>query len=454
MRTRAVPKHNGLRRCLCGARTGRESVQGDNAQAQKPVIGVLYGFRALMVLFVCNFHIWQQGWLGQYARVFGVQLDFDYWTRSSYMFVDGMMLLSGFLLYLPYARQAEYGTPVPGVGRFYWNRLARVVPSYLASVLVMLFCVALPGGTYRDTAARNFDILTHLTFTFTFFRETYLYTPLNVVLWTVAIELQFYLIFPLLAKAVRKAPVPTLCLMAGAGLLFRSVLAQRVSDLSLLLNQMPAFLDVYALGILGAILQVKLEKRLSAGPAGLRYGVRGAGVLLFTAGALALSLLLRMQSTASLGGHDQLRLSQWELRLPLALTLLTMMLAAAQWPRPLQKLLDNRLWRFLAGISFNLYIWHQALSVLLAKGLFPDTLHGDVPLQQAFTLLCFSLSIVVAMAFTYGVEQPAARAMDRFYRRKLQNWGKHDHEGPENGETVPVADPLCVRGPAGGEGAH
>lgn len=429
-------------------------MQGGNAQAQKPVIGVLYGFRALMVLFVCNFHIWQQGWLGQYAKVFGLAIDFDFWTRSSYMFVDGMMLLSGFLLYLPYARQAAYGTPVPGAGRFYWNRLARVAPSYYASVLVMLLCVALPGGAYRDAAARNFDILTHLTFTFTFFRETYLYTPLNVVLWTVGIELQFYLIFPLLAKAARKAPAPTLCLMAAAGLLFRTVLAQKVSDLSLLLNQMPAFLDVYALGMLGAMVHVRLEKRLAAGPGGLRRAVSWAGVLVFAGGALALGLLMRMQSTASTGGHDQLRLSQWELRLPLAITLLAMMLSAAQWPRLLQKLLDNRLWRFLAGISFNLYIWHQALSVLLARGLFPDTLHSDVPLQQAFTLLCYSLSIVVAMVFTYGVEQPAARAMERFYRRFLQNRGKRPHEGPKDGETVPDADALRVRGAAGGEGAH
>jgi peptidoglycan/LPS O-acetylase OafA/YrhL len=81
----------------------------------------------------------------------------------------------------------------------------------------------------------------------------------------------------------------------------------------------------------------------------------------------------------------------------------------------LQKPLDNRLMRFLATISFNLYIWHQALSVLIARGLYPASLHSDPMLQQSFTLLCFSLSIVVAMAATYGVEQPAARAIKALY---------------------------------------
>ena len=223
--------------------------QADNQTRGKTEIGVLYGFRALMVLFVCNYHIWQIGWLEQYATLFGQTLDFDFWTRSGYLFVDGMLLLSGFLLYLPYARQTALGTPVPGVKRFYWNRLERIAPSYLFSVAVMLFLFALPSGAYRNVAARNLDVLTHLTFTFTFFRETYLFTPLNGVLWTVAIEMQFYLIFPWLAKAAQKKPVLTLCAMIAAGIAFRLIVSHSVTDLAIWVNQLPAFLDVYALGM-------------------------------------------------------------------------------------------------------------------------------------------------------------------------------------------------------------
>ncbi len=394
-------------------------------KAEKPAdrveIGVLYGFRALFVLFVCNFHIWQQGWLGQYVTVFGRTLDLDFWTRASYVFVDGMMLMSGFLLYLPHARRAVHHTPVPTTGRFYYSRFARIVPSYLFSVLVMLFCVALPLGAYRDDAARNFDILTHLTFTFTFFRETFVFTPLNVVLWTVAIEMQFYLIFPLLVRAMRKAPTVTLCVMGAAGILFRTVLAATVPDLTVLLNQMPSFLDVYALGMLGAIVFVRLDRRLAAAPKrdALRVAVKLAAVALFALAVYALQAILHVQASNGLLGAGQLRLSQWAVRLPLAVTFLALMLAAMFMPRSLQKLLDNRLMRFLAVISFNLYIWHQALSVLVARGLYPATLHSDTQLQQSFTLLCYCLSIVAAMIATYGVEQPAARAMERLYQKHI-----------------------------------
>ena len=95
--------------------------------------------------------------------------------------------------------------------------------------------------------------------------------------------------------------------------------------------------------------------------------------------------------------------------IPLALTLLTCMLAAAHMPRALQWLLGNRLMRFLSAISFNLYIWHQFLAVEMARSWFPDTLHSDTDLQRAYTLLCLSVAVVAAMLATFGLEQPVTK---------------------------------------------
>jgi peptidoglycan/LPS O-acetylase OafA/YrhL len=89
-------------------------------------------------------------------------------------------------------------------------------------------------------------------------------------------------------------------------------------------------------------------------------------------------------------------------------------------PGMLRWLLSNRLMRFLAGISYNFYIWHQVLSVQLMLHWFPDTLHSDRMLQWAYTVLCFTLSTVVAMAFTYGLEQPCAK-----WIRKGAEWLKN-----------------------------
>ena len=394
----------------------------------KLTIGVLYGFRALMVLFVCNYHFWQQSWIGQHVTIFGAYLSFDFFTRSSYLFVDGMLLLSGFLLYLPHARATEYGTLVPATREFYQKRFQRIVPSYTASVL-LLFAFAIANGIYRNAGAGIADLASHLTFTFTFFPDTYLHTPLNGVLWTIAIEVQFYLLFPLLVRFMRQKPALTLVLMAAVGILFRAVLGLTQPDLSMLVNQLPAFLDVYALGMLGAIVYIRLRGWVEKHP--VKTWVAVVSIPLFLLSLFALVHILRFQSASGLNGMDALRLSQWIVRLPLALTLLTAMLSAAFLPRLLQKLLDNRLMRFLSAISLNLYIWHQVLASKFIRSFFPANLHADPGMQTAYTLTCYSLAILTAMAFTYGLELPAAKQI----RTILHKEGDRNHERPEAANT-------------------
>lgn len=124
-------------------RTNNPAHARGGTSPRKLEIGVLYGFRALMVLAVVNYHIWQQSWLSQRVSLLGLSTDFDFFTRSSYLFVDGMILLSGFLLYLPYARQTLEGTPVPE------NRAVLPQPPFA-------HCAQLPGG--RAAGAGMFRI--------------------------------------------------------------------------------------------------------------------------------------------------------------------------------------------------------------------------------------------------------------------------------------------------------
>jgi len=394
--------------------------------AKRLEIGVLYGFRALMVLFVVNYHFWQQSWLGQYLHVGGKTISLDFWTRSSYVFVDGMILLSGFLLYLPFARNRVERTPIPKTTDFYLRRLTRIVPSYLAAVLVALIGIAIPQGLYYSRAAMAHDVAAHLTFTFLFWPATYIGTPLNVALWTICVEMQFYLIFPLLVRFMRRRPALTLSLMAIAGWTYRFCVSRFAQDTNMLINQLPSFLDVYALGFLGAMVYVRMRLWFERANQKDRLAVGLAGMSLFALGIWVLIQILRTQSAASANGHEALRLSQMAVRLPLTVTLMVMMLSASFWPRMVQKLLDNRLMRFLSGISMNLYIWHQVLAVEMRKAWFPDTdlLHTDHKLQMAYTLLSYSVAILAAMIMTYGLEQPMQKWIPKMIRRR------NKHERP------------------------
>lgn len=376
----------------------------DNARRE---IGALYGFRVLMTLLVANFHIWQQSWLPQTVTLLGSRISFDYITRTGYIFVDGLILLSGFLLFLPHAGCRREGTKPPSVLAFYRNRLWRILPSYLLAVLAAYFLFALPQGSYASEGARRLDLWSHLTLTQTFFLQPYYGTPLNGVLWTVCIEMQFYLLFPLLARWARKKPGLTLSLMMAAGWLYRAFVYYKVEDTAMYINQLPAFLDVYALGMLGAM-------GYEAGRAFLEKCAPRRKTALQWAAAAGLALciwvvlqILHAQCTMGLQSTALLRLGQLKHRLPLALVLLGCILTSAFLPRPLEWLLGNRLMRRLSGLTFNFYIWHQFLAVQYVRNWFPNTLHSDPGLQWAFTVLCYASTLVLAAALTAVTDRVA-----------------------------------------------
>ena len=209
----------------------------------------LDGLRWLMVFSVACFHYWQHSWWTPRAQLGAFNLDPDAWLRTGYIWVDGMLLLSGFLLFLPHAESRAAGRGQPAFTDFYRRRFARIMPSYLLSLLVMLLVVALPEKRYASFWKGAGDVLAHLTFTHPWFKDTNLYTPLNGVLWTLGVEVQFYLIFPLVARAFWKKPLLTYLGGALIAFGFRAY-AMNQADSAMLVNQLPAFMDVYMNGFL------------------------------------------------------------------------------------------------------------------------------------------------------------------------------------------------------------
>lgn len=377
-------------------------------------IGVLNGFRALMVLLVVNYHIWQQGWLGQYLFIGNCTVDLDFITRSAYIFVDGMLLLSAFLLYLPIARARDTGNAVQSFsGKKFWvRRVARILPSYLTAVFLLFIAAVVRGDCYASFWEVAGDLLSHLTFTFMFFPRTYLQTPLDGALWTIAVEVAFYLLFPLLAKWIRCKPRLTLSAMFLCGLVYRIGTILWGYNLPMLINQFPAFLDVFALGIAGAMLFSYTERKLESKSPLLPLRLFFTCVLVLS--VLGIGALLRYQSKASAAGYTALNRSQLMVRLPFSLLILAAMISSAFAPKSVQWIFSNRLLRGIAVISMNLYIWHQPLAVAIREAWFDtEALHASSPQQSAYTLLCYSVAFCVAALITFAIERPCADRIRR-----------------------------------------
>ena len=223
-------------------------------------VAVADGMRAIFIFIISWYHIWQQSWLSPNLTIGSFTLDIYPLIRTGYMWVDGMLLLSGFLTFLPYARAMIDRKPLPDAATFYKKRVARVLPAYLFCIFALLFFDALPNHLYSQPKYMWLDLISHLTFTQTFFSFSYFSTCLNVVLWTLAIEVQFYLIFPLVAKAFTRKPVITWCAMVAAAWLYRGYVTVFVDSNNIWINQLIAFMDIYALGFLGAWMYVTLAR--------------------------------------------------------------------------------------------------------------------------------------------------------------------------------------------------
>ena len=381
----------------------------------KKRIPELDGLRTLMIFIVSWYHIWQQSWLT--PSVGSVSLDFL--VRSGYVWVDGTVVLSAFLMLLPTARAGLKSEPESATA-FYRRRACRILPSYYFIVLLTLFVIVLPWGLYSTPQYMVKDLFTHFTLTFTFWYDTYVATPLGAAAWTLAIEAQAWLLFPLLLRALRKKPVLTLAgmLLLCAG--FRAWVLWAMTDYSLVVNQLINFLDVYVIGFLAAFAFAKVETILAQKDRVLPVSLAATAV--FAGCVFALVCLLKAQ--ASSGAYTLIQRGQM-LRRPLfALCFAGMILSAPFSLRPLRFLLGNPVMKFLAGISMNYYLIHQTLAVHLKRLGIPASLSaqpnidGDVSWQHLYTLLCFGLSLLLATLITYLVEKPGGRLLHRLTEKK------------------------------------
>lgn len=375
-------------------------------------IAVADGVRAISIFIVAWYHIWQQSWLTPYIHVGKSTFSLDPLVRTGYLFVDVLLLLSGFVLYLPLAR----GETMDCKG-FFVRRALRILPSYYLSVFLVLILDALPNGLYYSGGALWQDLFSHLTFTHVFWSNSYNGTHLNVVLWTLAVEVQFYLLFPLLGRAFQRRPLITYALMLGVAFTYRAAVALTAQDTTMLINQLPAFLDVYANGFALAALYVHWAQKNKNNMA-----TRLVCCAIFIVMIPLLWALIQKQSAMGSAGYEELRKGQLYLRYPLSLIACAIVFFGANAGSGVRMLMGGSVMRFFASISFQFYIWHQYLAVKLRKWGFPPSVSdqpnvdGEVIWQYRYTFCAFGLAVLVAIILTYAFEKPIARWGARKYQ--------------------------------------
>jgi peptidoglycan/LPS O-acetylase OafA/YrhL len=165
----------------------------------KNKIPVLDGLRAIACLGVLSFHVsFIAGGRGIWTSLHDTHdipgmLAYLAGTLAyaGYAGVILFFLLSGFLLFLPYAKALLFESSWPGLRRFYLRRIFRILPGYYA----VLFLLILFFHPEFLNASHRHALWLFLTFTM----SQRLANTLNGVFWSLGVEFQFYLLLPIFA---------------------------------------------------------------------------------------------------------------------------------------------------------------------------------------------------------------------------------------------------------------
>ena len=394
-------------------------------QQAKGFVPALEGMRALAAIGVLTTHVaFQTGSVGD--DVLGAV-----WGRFD-MAVALFFALSGFLLWRPHAAAAHDPTArVPGLARYLRHRVLRIWPAYVVVVVVVLSL--LPDA--RPASATVW--LANLTL-------TQVYVPLTLTagltqMWSLSVEVSFYLLLPLFAwflvwlrgpRARWRVPVllsvAVICL-AWAWVAEQLPLAQGVEAKNWLPGHMPWF-------IAGLVLA-----ELVVAPAGgvlSRVGSRPVVMAVVAAGAFALSC------TELAGPTGLAPLAPWQFAVKIVLgavlgfALLGPLVLGE--PRP-HRILDSGPMQALGRWSYSIFIWHLVVlsAVFPLAGVLPFS--GSMPAVWALTVL---LTIGISAASYAWVEDPARRWLRRWEARSGRTAAAHSepNQPPRHGDGVPRQD--------------
>lgn len=378
-------------------------------------VDTLDGFRALGVLLVMIFHLWQQSWFTFAFTVFGYRVDFTNIVVNGSFGVELLFVLSGFCLYYPLAMH-------PGrrlrLGQYAFKRAVRILPSYFLCVIV---CAAYQIGRL-DAATLRGQFIANMTLT-QMMTPALAYNRINGVLWSLAVEAQFYVVFPLLAKAMRRWPYRTMlaAFLVGEGLRWyiRDI---DYSQVNFLMNQLPAMIDVFAGGMLAAHIVAQLQRALDDDQKRrLAPAFAVAALMFLMLCVLAAVYMGRLRYDSMPENLSRLRMQTRKYLIAGFSGAVCCSALSAGW---LHRALGNRVARFFSVISYQLYLWHIWIALRLKDFHIPpfstERPMDDEPWRAPYLLLSLALAIGVATLLTYGFERPVSR----FLTARAPKWAR------------------------------
>ena len=338
-------------------------------------------------------------------------------------FVAVFFTLSGFLLWRSHragqggvvwrrrrdgSTSGERGSSASGWAKYYRKRAARILPAYWVLVVVVL--VALPVGE----GANLRTWLTNLTLTQVFFADS-LHGGLTH-LWSLSVEVAFYVSLPLFAIALRgldpmrRQGTRILCLLGLSVLSFGWVWLPLPYPEGVNPHIQPvAYFSWFAAGMILAEVESLAGSESERARGGLATAQRFARMRWVWIGLAVASLWL----AAWMGPEGLVELTNWEF---LRRTWCGFVFGAAiigPWAlAPESKFLTHPIMQALGRWSYGIFLWHMAMLSVAFPLLGVRIFDGHI---LAVSLVTVALTIPMAAASYALVEEPARRWLGRVW---------------------------------------
>jgi peptidoglycan/LPS O-acetylase OafA/YrhL len=359
-------------------------------------------------------------------------------------------VISGFLLYRPFARANLRGEEPPRTAAYGWRRTLRIVPAYWLALTVSVIWLG-SGGVFTASGIPTFYLFGQI------YQTSTIAGGLNQA-WTLCIEVTFYAFIPVWAMAMRAVKAPTPAARARRELVALGLLAvaSLVAKVVVLVGQgagpvrsttqlviLPMFLDQFAAGMAMAVLSALWEDREEL-PRVLRPFDRFPSLAwLFALVAFwVVSTRIGLTGFITQGFSNAQYLEQHALYTAVAAGLVLPAVFGDQTRGLVRRLLATRVLLWLGVISYGIYLWHQTVFDQLARWHYDagKVVHPYI----GWELAALAGAVPIAAASYYALERPATKLRGLVGQQALA----------ARGEAIAEPAPLAPQAaPATGEGA-
>jgi len=333
------------------------------------------GLRAVAVLSVVFYH-----------------LGFS-WIPGGFLGVDIFFVISGYLITAILLRETEAnGESRQYFSNFYLRRLCRIFPALFVVILTTLFAAyyILRPEDYLELARSALAAVSFVSNIYFYFNTGYFDAPAETMpllhTWSLAVEEQFYLIWPAVIFALSGLAIHSR--IAIFTIIFLASLALSVYVTPI--NPMLAFYNfpfrIFQF-MLGAIIPLVLMNSSSK----LQISSNNSALLQIVGLALIASSVFQITMDDPIPGL---------LALAPCLGASFIILSALNPHKLIAKLLNNNAFVGIGKISFSLYLWHWPIITLYKIYAATD----DLSLSERIAIL--ALSVLLSIASYKYVEQP------------------------------------------------